>query len=173
MPKVNIIDVLFILEKLDVGCFYHFGWFVRVLFSDKNQTIIFSFWVTNQLSLTYCFWIFNQKVSGVSMIYVPLISQWNIFISKRGLPPHFCQTMFSLLKKNAFTIPLSPFSGRTEGQKMRGGGGVLWKIHRDHPCTPSAHFWAFVDPPYVSINSTERQQKLPFFDLIHPDSLLT
>ena len=43
MPKVNIIDVLFIFEKLDVGCFYHFGWFVRILFSDKNQTIIFFF----------------------------------------------------------------------------------------------------------------------------------
>ena len=43
MPKVNIIDVLFIFEKLDVGCFYHFGWFVRILSSDKNQTIIFFF----------------------------------------------------------------------------------------------------------------------------------
>ena len=43
MPKVNMIDVLFIFEKLDVGCFYHFGWFVRTLFSDKNQTIIFFF----------------------------------------------------------------------------------------------------------------------------------
>ena len=43
MPKVNIIDVLFIFEKLDVGCFYHFGWFVRILFSDKNQIIIFFF----------------------------------------------------------------------------------------------------------------------------------
>ena len=41
MPKVNMIDVLFIFEKLDVGCFHHFGWFVRILFSDKNQTIIF------------------------------------------------------------------------------------------------------------------------------------
>ena len=43
MPKVNMIDVLFIFEKLDVGCFHHFGWFVRILFSDKNQTIIFFF----------------------------------------------------------------------------------------------------------------------------------
>ena len=43
MPKVNMIDVLFIFVKLDVGCFYHFGWFVRILFSDKNQTIIFFF----------------------------------------------------------------------------------------------------------------------------------
>ena len=43
MPKVNMIDELFIFEKLHVGCFYHLGWFVRILFSDKNQTIIFFF----------------------------------------------------------------------------------------------------------------------------------
>ena len=43
MPKVNMIDVLFIFEKLDVGCFHHFGWFERILFSDYNQTIIFFF----------------------------------------------------------------------------------------------------------------------------------
>ena len=44
MPKVNMIDVLFIFEKLDVGCFYHFGQFVRIISTDKNQTIFFSFW---------------------------------------------------------------------------------------------------------------------------------
>ena len=34
---------------------------------------------------------------------------------------------------------------------------------RDHPYITSVHFWTFSDPPYVSINSTECQQKLPFF----------
>ena len=43
MPKVNKIDVFFIFKKLDVGCFHHFGWFERILFSDYNQTIIYFF----------------------------------------------------------------------------------------------------------------------------------
>ena len=47
---------------------------------------------------------------------------------------------------------------------------------RDHPFITSAYFWTFSDPltnpPYVSINSTERQQKLPFF-WPHPVLLLT
>ena len=32
-----------------------------------------------------------------------------------------------------------------------------------HPYITSADFWTFSDPPYVSINSTECQKKLPFF----------
>ena len=49
MPKVNMIDVLFIFEKLDVGCFYHFGWFVRILFSDKNQTTHYFFLILGKV----------------------------------------------------------------------------------------------------------------------------
>ena len=40
----------------------------------------------------------------------------------------------------------------------------------DHPYITSAHFRTFSDPPNISINSTERQQKLPFF-WPHPPSL--
>ena len=43
IPKVTCIQVKFIFWKLDVGWFYHFGWFVRILSSDKNQTIIIFF----------------------------------------------------------------------------------------------------------------------------------
>ena len=45
-------------------------------------------------------------------------------------------------------------------------------ILRDHPYITSEYFWTFSDPPrppYVSINSTEHQQKLPLF-WPHPPS---
>ena len=37
--------------------------------------------------------------------------------------------------------------------------GSVW----NHPYITSAYFWAYSHPPYVSINSTERQQQMPFF----------
>ena len=41
IPKIIYIQVMFIFWKLDVGWFYHFGWYVRILFSDYNQTFNF------------------------------------------------------------------------------------------------------------------------------------
>ena len=97
------------------------------------------------------------KVSRVSVIYVPLISQWKILISKRALPPHFCQTMFSLLKKMHLQFLSPPFQDR---QKVKNWGGGTIPILHQHI------FGLFFDPPnhppYVSINSTERQQNWHF-----------
>ena len=87
MPKVNMIDVLFIFEKLDVGCFKHFYWFVRILFSDLNQTFHFYQWFLKFWPLMAFFglyWMIFLRKDQPSMISIK--QNWGVSINQMSKP---------------------------------------------------------------------------------------